>query len=427
MRIVHVTPFYYPIIGGGQSHIKELSERLARRGHDVTVFTQNCPDGHSTLDRALLPENEVLNGVAVRRFIPLHFPRKLLRIRGSGFLLRTIHSDYLSMWAEGPHLPRLIAETVRYQPDLVSVVNWFLPAIPYHIRLAKTIARFALVAIPLFHTEESWAHRRVQRRTLRHCDAVLVNTEHEGRFVKTLVPGTSEMHVVGVGVDPAEFAELRGRDIRARYGLGDLPVVGFVGKMISHKGVGLLAQAMKLVWRSNERVRLVLAGPLAVSEAERRTGERLLGSLSAEERSRVIHIGSFADEDKPSIFDAFDIFAMPSVGESFGIAYLEAWMCKKPVIGLRIGATQCVIREGVDGLLADPGNPTALAAAIIDLLRDPGKRHSMGVAGYHKTLARFTWEKITHKVESIYSHIAGRANARRRLNVSEHYLSDSSH
>jgi glycosyltransferase involved in cell wall biosynthesis len=411
MRIVHVTPFYYPIIGGGQTHIKELSERLARRGHDVTVFTRNCSDGHGSWDRPSLPDTEIINRVKVRRFTSLRLPAKLLRVRGSGLLLRTINSDFLNMWARGPHMPRLIAEIIRSEPDVVAVLSWFLPAIPYHARLAKMFKRFAFVGIPLFHTEAKWPFQGVYPKILRHCDAVLVNTAHEGRFVNSLVPGKREVHVVGVGVSPAEFAEPKGKRIRDRYGLGDLPVVGYVGKRIPQKGVGKLAQAMKIVWKSDERVRLVLAGPFGESEPIRRREETLLGDLSTEERSRIIQIGTFTDEDKPSIFDAFDIFAMPSTAESFGITYLEAWMCRKPVIGSRIGATQCVIREGVDGLLVDPHDPADLAAAILELLRDPEKRTCMGQAGYLKTLTQFTWEKITDKVESVYSQISGVGDA----------------
>lgn len=403
MRIIHVTPFYYPVVGGGQSQMKVLSEGLARRGHEVTVFTQNCSDGRGSWDLPF-PDTEVINSVTVRRFIPSSLPRKLVRVRGSGLLLRTINSDYLNMWVKGPLIPALITQTIRSKPDLVAVHSWGPAAIPYQIQLARKLKKFAFVGIPIFHTEEKSAHLKVQPKILAHCDAVLVNTEHEGRFVHTLVPGLDEVHVVGVGVSPDAFAEPQGSRIRARYGLGGLPVVGYVGKRIPQKGVATLTQAMKIVWKSNEQVRLILAGPFGDMEATRRAEQRLL-DLSQEERSRVVQIDSFTEEDKPSIFDAFDIFAMPSTGESFGIAYLEAWMCRKPVIGARIGSTQCVIKEGVDGLLTDPNDPAALAAAILELVRDPEKRKRMGHAGYEKTMTRYTWEKIIEKVENIYLQI----------------------
>ena len=113
-------------------------------------------------------------------------------------------------------------------------------------------------------------------------------------------------------------------------------------------------------------------------------------------------INEFHEKDKASLHDAFDVFALPSTEESFGIVYLEAWMCRKPVIGGRISSTQCVIDEGVDGLLADPHDAEDIAQRIIELLSDRDKRERMGRNGHAKTLAQYTWDKVTDKVESLY-------------------------
>ena len=113
-----------------------------------------------------------------------------------------------------------------------------------------------------------------------------------------------------------------------------------------------------------------------------------LHELMTLERSRVIRICDFTDADKASIFDALDLFVLPSVGESFGIAYLEAWMCGKPVIGADIGPTRDVIHDG--GRVLVKTDPTALAEHIIALLSDPLRREQMGQSGRKKTLAHFT-------------------------------------
>jgi glycosyltransferase involved in cell wall biosynthesis len=120
------------------------------------------------------------------------------------------------------------------------------------------------------------------------------------------------------------------------------------------------------------------------------------------EKRRVIRICDFQDADKASIFDALDAFVLPSVGESFGISYLEAWMCGKPVIGADIGPTRDVIHNGVDGLLAKLDDPDDLAAKLVELLSDPRKRERMGQNGRTKTLERFTWDRIIDTMEHIY-------------------------
>jgi glycosyltransferase involved in cell wall biosynthesis len=125
----------------------------------------------------------------------------------------------------------------------------------------------------------------------------------------------------------------------------------------------------------------------------------------------VIHIDGFDDKEKSSIFDAMDIFAMPSTAESFGIAYLEAWMCRKPVVASRIGSTRCVVDDGVDGVLVDPNDSGDIAAAILQLLTDPQLARRMGRAGYEKTQAKFSWDTVTDQVERTYQNLIG-ASAR---------------
>jgi glycosyltransferase involved in cell wall biosynthesis len=156
---------------------------------------------------------------------------------------------------------------------------------------------------------------------------------------------------------------------------------------------------MANVWRWNSEVRLVLAGPRANLDKQM---EPAFAGLTAFEKERIVRIDDFAAAEKASLFDAFDVFVLPSTAESFGIAYLEAWLCKKPVVGANIGPTRCVINEGVDGLLVNPGDPSDIAGAVINLLSDPSRRRAMGESGYEKTVSRFTWEQVTDKVEGLY-------------------------
>jgi hypothetical protein len=174
-----------------------------------------------------------------------------------------------------------------------------------------------------------------------------------------------------------------------------------------------LVRAMQSVWRIVPEARLLLAG--GVAEQSRESGRFLsvaLDALSPDERSRIIMTGRFPDQDKAALFDALDVFAMPSLAESFGIVYLEAWMCRKPVIASRLGATEFVIDDGVDGDLVSPGDAGELAAAIVRLLGDRDRRQRFGAPGYAKTLARFTWDRVTDAVEHLYGHACEGADPR---------------
>lgn len=299
----------------------------------------------------------------------------------------------------------MIPDIVNFNADIVATMNWYWPP-AYHAFLARRLKRFKLVGIPLFHTAQDWCDRSIYDRMLQSCDAVIVNTSHEGEFAKRR--GARRVEVPGVGVEPQAFEKRNGKDVRARYGLNGFPVVGFVGRQDAKKGAVKLVQAMRSVWQWNKEVRLVLAGPRPPNETDI---EALIQNLSDSERERIVSIGTFDEKEKGSLFDAFDVFALPSREESFGIAYLEAWLCGKPVIGARIGSTQCVIEEGVDGLLADPDDSEEIAKAIIALLSDSEMRERMGRRGRTKTVSQYTWEKVTDKVEKLYLELAPAGSA----------------
>jgi glycosyltransferase involved in cell wall biosynthesis len=94
---------------------------------------------------------------------------------------------------------------------------------------------------------------------------------------------------------------------------------------------------------------------------------------------------------------------MPSRYDSFGIVYLEAWKCGKPVIGARVGAIPEVIDDGKDGLLVEFGNVDQLISTIRHLLRDADLRREMGEAGRKKVEEKFNWQKNIGRIEKVFS------------------------
>ena len=404
MKIIHVSPMYFPVLGGAELHLKEVSEGLAARGHEVTVLTTNIRNSWDLWDArpANLPEEESINGVKIVRLQPDGGALgKLIRLcwnmpggyRGFNWLLSPSGVD---LFLKGPRTFGVIPYLLSSNADVVASMNWYWP-LGHYCHLARRLKPYKLVGIPLFHTAEDWCLRDIYRQMLSSCDAIVTNTEYEADFSRR--SNARNVHAVGVGIHPDNFEKRDGRAVRAAYHIGHHPVVGFIGRPMANKGIATVIAAMRQVWKTNSEVRLLIAGP----EPPPSTREMLqLHELMTLERGRVIRICDFTDADKASIFDAVDVFVLPSVGESFGIAYLEAWMCGKPVIGADIGPTRDVIHDGVDGLLVKPNDSPALAEKIIALLSDPLRREQMGQSGKKKTLARFTWNRIIDKMEYVY-------------------------
>jgi glycosyltransferase involved in cell wall biosynthesis len=404
MKILHISPTYYPAVGGAEVHLREISEALASRGHEVNVLTTNVRSHWDLFPGRYgdLPEMEVINGVRVIRLSPHSHGLdgaldRCVQLKGGWRSVSWLFGrDGMEMLFQYRPMLRMVPLILRSKADIVASMNWYW-SLSYHTYLARRLKRFTLVGIPLFHTAQPWCERPIYDRMLASCDAIIVNTSHEGRFAQQR--GAARVEVAGVGVNPSEFAERNGSEIRARYGLSMSPVVGFVGRQEKKKGTVRLVEAMQSVWQWNPEVRLVLAGPGSPQEKDL---QALVRNLPQSQRERIVNIGTFEAKDKASLFDAFDVFALPSTEESFGMAYLEAWACQKPVIGARIGPTQCVIDEGVDGLLVDPNDPEDLARALVALLSNRDMRDQMGQRGQAKTMALYTWERVVDKVERLY-------------------------
>ncbi len=421
MRIVHVTPGYWPRPGGGEVHARRVSEGLASRGHHVTVLTVR---GNEAADWFPPPPSTLGNSPRVLRFAENDTFHRLSKLPGAHRLLRALlPQDRIRMIGRGPLSARLFVELLRSKADVVGVFGWWASLLPFEVGLAKRLRRWRMVGIPMFHTEEAWSRDDIYPPLLSLCDAIIANTAYEKQFVEARVSGRTRVVVGGAGIDPHAFTERDGWKVRAGHGMNRSPVVGYVGRIVPSKGVTSLIKAMRVVWQWNPQVRLVLAGPrtLRGTQADRDV-ELALARLSEAERGRVLMLGEFDEEDKASIFDSLDVFAMPSVGESFGIAYLEAWMCRKPVIGANVGSTPHVIRNGVDGLLVNPQDPRQIGEVIVRLLKDPAECARLGQAGYVRTTSEFKWETVVDRMEGLYKELlspeplpasatAGRASA----------------
>ena len=404
MRIVHVIAGYWPRRGGSEVHVQKISEGLARRGHHVTVLTTLEPQTGAALP---FSRSELVNSVRVVRFPENAAFERFLKLRGAYRLLRAMAPEHRGrMLSRGPLSLRLFMELLRCEADLVGVFGWWASLLPFKVALAKRYRSWRMVGIPMFHTEESWSREATYPPLLSRCDAIITNTSYEQRFVEERLAREVRILVSGVGVDPDAFADRDGQRIRTRYSMGNGPVVGYVGRIVPSKGIPGLLKAMSTVWQWNPEVRLVLAGPrtLVGMRADQEIDLALAG-LSEAERARVLLLGEFDERDKSSIYDSLDVFAMPSMGESFGIAYLEAWMCSKPVIGANMGSTPSVIRDGVDGLLVDPRDPEQIGQAVVQLLKNPAERARLGQAGRTRTVSEFTWDRVIDKIEGLYKQL----------------------
>lgn len=200
------------------------------------------------------------------------------------------------------------------------------------------------------------------------------------------------------GLDHAAVAGWSSSDgVRAELGIpSDAPLVGTVGNLRAWKGHEVLLEAAVRVRRAIPDARFVLVGHGPLEEDVRRRA-RELGLDGA-----VVFAG--ARDDAPRVAGAFDLFALPSLSEGLAIALIEAMALGRPAVVTRVGGLMEVVEHGREALVVDPGDPEALADAIVTLLEDADLRGRLGEAGRRRA-AEFDIRNAVRRHEEVYAEL----------------------
>jgi glycosyltransferase involved in cell wall biosynthesis len=400
MKVLHLIHNYYPSSGGAQLVFQKLSEGFVNRYRDdVTVLTTNAMRSPSARDNELVPAgDEVVNGVLVRRF-PF-WTKPLPTLRRAIMLARRAHLpvvEYLDPLRTGPLSPTMALAARRTKADVIACIGFPFMQMFYALAGSAPVILFGALHL---HGDELPAPIR---RAIRRADAYVAFTQVEADVVVKNGLARDRVHVVGLGADIEKFAFADGAAMRARLGFDAGPVVGFIGRQARYKGVDVLVEAMPRVWERHPDAQVLIAGSRTEFGPEL---DRMLAELPPELRARVVVIDNFTDDEKPQLFAACNVFVTISTDESFGIVFVEAWACGKPVVGGRIPAVECVIRDGVDGFLVPCKDPPALVTALDRLLSDPALRARMGEAGHLKARAENDWSVVVDRCHEIYARVS---------------------
>lgn len=347
-------------------------ERLLRRGGvDLTLVTaRRWEEGGSLV--AFTPDGDDFT-VPVRTLgrhpnLFLFDPRPLWRQLGRGTW------DLIDMHEEPFGLA--VAE--------VLVLRWLrCRRTPYLVCSAQNIdKRYP----PPFRWFERWSLRGA-------AGAYVCNTE-AGEILRAKgLTGELELLPLGVDVDRFRPADREPPTDRLR--------VGFVGRLIPHKGVDVLVRAAALCDRME--VDVYGDGPEAGA----------LGSLADELglAGRVRFHGHVDEGGLPAVFATFDVLAVPSVPvpgwlEQFGRVVVEGQASGVPAVASASGALPDVV--GASGLLVPAGDPAALAAALARVLDEPGLWETLRQAGCD-SVGRYSWASVAERQRALYGRTARRA------------------
>ncbi len=404
MHVFHVTQGYTPAIGGTELLIQRVSEELVQRYQDqVTVFTTNCygVDAFHSPWLPVMPAGiEIINRVTVRRFETARWQSLASHALCRGMRMTGMQvSENLRVRAEGPLIPGLQRAITGAPADVIAASSFPLMHMFDALEAAKLTGKPCVLHGGI-HPEDTWGFNRTMiDKAIKAASQYIANTRYEADYVIYHGADPGRVTVIGVGVDPEPFLKADGKSARSQLGLREGPVLGFIGQFSPHKGPDKLLLAMPEVWKKVPEAQLVLAG--ARRKFSRKL-ESIIDNFDKPEREKIRLIYDFPGTMKPGLYAALDVFVYPSLYESFGIAFLEAWAAGKPVIGFNTGAIPCVVSHQQDGLLVEAGNVKELSAALVTLLQNQKLSETLGKNGRQKTLSRFTWPEIARRFRGVY-------------------------
>jgi glycosyltransferase involved in cell wall biosynthesis len=392
VKILHTVEHYSPSVGGAQEVVRQLSERLAARGHEVTVATTRMPERMSRLLKGVAIEEFDVRGNAAHG-IEGEAKRYQEFVRFGGF---DVMLNYAAQqWATDLALP-------------------ILPELRYGTVFAP--CGFSGLSLPDYKD-----YFESLPELVAHYDRIVVHSDtyRDAHFLRS--HGIDRTRVIPNGAASEEFEGVSAGDFRERHRIGRAtPLLLSVGSHSGMKGHEAILEAFRRI-KTTHAV-LVLVGNV----------ERMKGcGVACKRRARGIFVGSFGrkrvlllDPPREQLLPAYaaaDLFVLGSRIECSPLVLFEAAASRTPFVSVPAGNAEEIAAWTGGGVIVAAStdergfvdvDPDELARAIDVLLEDPERREALAAAGRRAWEARFRWDTIVERYEELYAEVAAERAAR---------------
>lgn len=388
MRILHYFDRVRLEEGGTIRAALDMSTAMARLGHQVTMVTYDDTDAP--------PEWKTSDPGASPRIVRIDPPARPGRFF-SGSQMKAIGA--------------LIS-----QADIVHLHGMWVPSNPQVAGACRRAGVPYVVSIHGMLDDWGMQQRGLKKKIylalqgnamLKHAAALHTTAEGEREQSSKWMP-SGRWVVIPYIVDLSPFRTLPGpSEARAKFGLkeGDPPSVIFLSRLHYKKCPEILLQASALLHKRNVAHRLLMTGtgePEYVDGLKRLAGELALGD-------RCSFLGMVSGSLKLSLYEAADVFALPTSQENFGLVFAESLACRTPVVGTKGTDIWRELASSGGAVIAER-TPEAFADALAGLLADAARRGSMGESGRRWVFDALDEGRISAEFEKMYSAAAPATN-----------------
>lgn len=391
--------FSYP--GGIQTHVWKISQALRNEGHEVTLLTASNPlkslkaykvDGIQIVPSPYLPA----------RIFNLHFPLledvsfnlfSLLRIRR---WLRKGSPKFGIVHIQGRSGFLYAVWRSRKDPPAVVTFHGILQVEQAEFRHNKELGFFRRKMLDLMQTYATW----LERKMLNTANGIIVVGRKLGHLINQYFDvNLNRVGIIPNGLDTSEFFPAPENRIRNR--------MVCVARLDPRKGLLPLVEATFIASKVVPSLSLHIVG----CGDYRSVLERRIAELELE---KVISLqGKVSDEQLKREYHEAELFVLPSLQESQGIAFLEAMACGLPVVGFDIDGVNEIITDGVEGFLVEKNNVNDLIRRIVLLLRNKALARKLGANALQRVEKAYRWKRVAELTNQYYHQAV--ANHREQL------------
>ena len=383
MRILMLSWEYPPrIVGGLGRVVHDLSHRLIKDGHDVTVVTYK--DGNA-------PYFENDSGVKVYRV-------DNFMIQPNNFIDWIMQLNFNLIAKTG----EIIASEGSF--DVIHAHDWL---VAYAAKTLKTSFNIPLVST--IHATEAGRNGGIREEQQKYINdtewmltyessEVIVNSNYMKSELQRLFGLPFEkINVIPNGVSPSNFTvNERDYDFRRQYAMDNEKIILFMGRLVYEKGVQHLIGAMPKILNNYHDAKLIIAGKGG-----------MLGELQAEVNSlglnnKVYFTGHLTPKQVQKMYKCADVAVFPSTYEPFGIVAIESMLSGVPTVVTDIGGLNEIVEHGVTGMKSYAGNSNSLADSILALLFDHKLCDTVVKNAKQKVKATYNWTKIAQDTHFTY-------------------------
>jgi glycosyltransferase involved in cell wall biosynthesis len=385
MKVLILTHYFQPHIGGIEIVAYNQAKGLVKRGHQVTIITSKIGEE---------VEKEIVDGIKVIRVKALNFPEKYLRVPYPIFYPKLL----LRLKEEIKDSDVINTHGIVWMHSFFSAIISRIFQKPIVLSQHNTYINYKN---PVLRIIEKIADNTIGRYTLNSADHIIAVSGETKKYVLSIAKKLNNISILYNGVNFKRFKPIRNKKIvRKKFKINLEGFICLTIRRITFKnGIDNFLQVAKSFNKKRKDMLFVLGGTGPDTEMVKKY-------IRENHLSNTKLLGFVSNEELPDYYALSDIFILPSkTGEGFPMVVIEAFASGLPVIGTNTGGQIEVIRDNQTGFIVEPNEPKQISKKIEYLSENKKLLKEMSKHCRKLIEKEFSWGKNVDKLLSVYQEV----------------------